>query len=152
MTLLNPRVAIACAVSVACLLTGCMGDNSHDSIYQQQISLINEAFDVCKTVKDEASAKQAETKLRSINVRLKELAEKEKSLGEPPQQERTNLNKKFNAQMTSTMKRMFEQYPGEKNDATRDAFREMLEIKAQLIFLANRLNCKLGEFSPDLEK
>jgi hypothetical protein len=85
-------VTTLCA-AVLVLSSGC--DNTHESLMDDMLDEMENMIAVLKTIKDEASAKSAESKLRSIVDKLNSLQERVKKVKQPEGEEAKALEKKF---------------------------------------------------------
>ena len=72
------------------LFTGC-NKNTHESVYEDQIDVLEDMVALMKSVKDDASAKAASAKMKDLEARANEIEKRAKALGEPP----AELKKKY---------------------------------------------------------
>jgi hypothetical protein len=88
-------------------LSGCSGKDTHESLMKEQISLMNEYFDVLDGVNSEADAKAAKPKLEALAKKGEDLKKRADALGKPSKEEEQRLKEKFTPEMTKMMGRMF---------------------------------------------
>ncbi len=93
------------ALGAAFLCYGCGGD-SHESLNDETCDIFTEMTEIMATITDEASAKEAAPKIEALAVEFKDIVQREKSLGDPPDDVKRELEKKMSAAMQDFFKEM----------------------------------------------
>ena len=95
---------LTCAVAMALmvLVSGCKRDQ--ESVVKDSISKFKEMTSVLKGVKDEASAKAASPKLKSIAEDLDKLKKEGEKMGKPSKEQEEAMKKKYEKEMEPIMK------------------------------------------------
>jgi hypothetical protein len=96
-----------CLTAAVFLLAGC-GD-TRDNLMEQNLALMNEFGDVLASVKDEASAKAAEARIKSIGERLEALRKRSDALGKISADEEKALKGRWEAKAQASGERMFKE-------------------------------------------
>lgn len=73
-------------------LSGC--GKTHESLAEDQMKVMEDVVATLKTVKDEATAKAAAEKLKTLKAKGDELEKQMKELGEPPAELKTKYDEK----------------------------------------------------------
>jgi hypothetical protein len=127
------RMCIPAIVALAMVIGGC--GKSHESIRKDAMGKMKDMVDVLKTVKDDASAKAAATKLKEITADIKKLKEQDDALGKLSKEEEQKLDKQMEPemkpiqdQMTAEMKRIAQLNPALMMPLM-DAMKDMANMK-----------------------
>jgi hypothetical protein len=93
-------------MSVLFLLTctGCGGDSA-DKVADDTVSIMNEMATVMESVKDEASAKAANAKLRDLGERMKALKARQDKLALTPEQ-KIEMEKKYKDKLEPVLQKL----------------------------------------------
>ena len=98
---------LAAALAVL-LLAGCASDDA-ESMVKQTIAAMDETAQVLATVKDEASAKAAVPRLKSLAEQRRKIEEKVATVKTPPPEEQAELQKKYAARLTEVSTRLVQE-------------------------------------------
>ena len=90
---------------MALFITAC-GADTHESVVDEQLTLMEEMADILESVNDEASAKEAEAKMAALATDAEELEARMKKLDPPTQEEDKALETKHGARMKKVMERI----------------------------------------------
>lgn len=102
------RVVVVCLLMVGCMvsLPACGGGNSHEAVAEKMASVMNEFASILATVKDDASAKTAATKLTSLGTKIKSINIQLDKLPEPSDEVKKKLEAKFEGVQKKVMDEM----------------------------------------------
>jgi hypothetical protein len=89
---------------VAIVITGC-GD-TRESLAEESMSTMREMVAVLDTVKDDASAKAAKPKLKTLSDKLEDINQRASKLGTPTEAEVKALDQKHGKEMEELMRKM----------------------------------------------
>jgi hypothetical protein len=89
--------AIISALMLIACLTGC-GD-SHDSLMKEKLSTMKQWVATLEGITDEASAKAAKPKLKSLNEKMEKISEREGKLKPPTEAEKKAIEAKYDKEM-----------------------------------------------------
>ena len=92
-------------LTLALFLTGCGGD-THESLANETVGLLNEFATVLEGVNDEASAKAAAPKLEAIGTKLSEMKKRVDALPKLSEAENKALEEKMQKEMGTFMGKM----------------------------------------------
>lgn len=81
-------------------LAGC-GKSKHEALADDLLALEDEALGSLEYVTDDASAQAAAINLKKLEVRLKELEQRAKTVGKPAPEEETRLKERMSIQRAS---------------------------------------------------
>lgn len=85
--------------------SGCGGDK-HEVVIKDTIQAMNDMADIVDTIKDEASAKAAEPKLKAVADRLQEIKKRADAMEKPSAEKEEALKKKYEGELKAGMGRM----------------------------------------------
>ena len=95
----------ASTLAVTFLLSAC-GGSKHEAAADESITLMEQIGTTLESVKDEAGAKAAATKLDSTVTRMAALKKEMKALGEPAGKEGDAMKAKYQVRMQAAMTKM----------------------------------------------
>jgi hypothetical protein len=90
------------------LCTGC-GRDTHESLTTKAVGTMKEMTALLEGVKDEASAKAAKPRLKSLIAQLEDLDKREKKLPAPTADEVKAMNEKFGPEMPEVQQKFMGQ-------------------------------------------
>jgi predicted nucleic acid-binding Zn-ribbon protein len=96
----------AAIASLLLVVPACRGGNEHEAMMKDMIKAMNELADVLESIKDEATAKAAEPKLKALGTRIQEMKKKADALGGLPKDKDEELRKKYEPEMNAAVGRI----------------------------------------------
>lgn len=96
--------ALTCVAAMLLLVAGC-GD-SPESVMDDTLATMNDMAAVLETVKDEATAKSAASKLEGLVEKMKSLKERADKMEKPSKEKEAELEKAYKEKMTAAGSRM----------------------------------------------
>jgi ferritin-like metal-binding protein YciE len=97
------RIIMTAAV-LGLVLSACGGD-THESVAEDQLDLMDEIFDIMDGVTDEASAKEAAKKIEALGEDMADLRKRIAAMPDPTKEEEKRLEAMFTERQADIMKR-----------------------------------------------
>ena len=95
-------------LTLALALAACGGSPQEEAM-EDQVDLLEEAAGIFEGVKDEASAKAAGAKLKSLDGRIKELEKRVSALPTPTEEEARKLHEKYGKRIEAVQARIMKE-------------------------------------------
>jgi len=96
------------AVAMVVLLSGC-GKPTHESVIKDLMGQMRKLTDVLKSVKSEASAREAAPKMQAIVKEMQELRKKGDALGRPTKEQEAAMEMKYGEELKKVTGEMAEE-------------------------------------------
>lgn len=105
---MNRLVGMCCAVTL--VTTGVVfAADTHETLIKELLGTLKDAVGVLKTIKDEKTAKDAQPKVGKITDQMSDIKKRMDKLGKPPKDQDEELQKKYKADMETTLKSFAEE-------------------------------------------
>jgi hypothetical protein len=103
--MLSRTIAVAC-VAIVFIASGCDSTPTHESVMKERIEKAKKMVEIMKGVKDEPTAKAAESKMKDLEKEMAAVDAKQSKLGEPSAEEQKRLEEKYGPELAKLMGEM----------------------------------------------